>query len=144
MSIFCHFWIKGVSIQYLRHRNYTSTSSLGAMSSCPAFGKFARGRKSGSHKIRAAQFSFRAHCDRKTRRSDPEVLALVTNVQRNGPNMGKTCSPTVADKEATMKKRARRRNNDWHEQLTAEEFTQDSDPTPSMSTRDAIRSKIRV
>ena len=58
--------------------------------------------------------------------------------------MGKTCSPTVADKEATMKKRARRHNNDWHEQLTAEEFTQDSDPTPSMNTRDAIRSKIRV
>ena len=78
------------------------------------------------------------------RDSDPEVLALVTNVQRNGPNMGKTCSPTVADKETTMKKRARRHNNDWHEQLTAEEFTQDSDPTPSMNTRDAIRSKIRV
>ena len=57
MSIFCHFWIKGVSIQYLRHRNYTSTSSLGAMSSCPAFGKFARGR---------ADHTKSAQCDRKT------------------------------------------------------------------------------
>ena len=42
---------------YLRHRNYTSTSSLGAMSSCPAFGKFARGR---------ADHTKSAQCDRKT------------------------------------------------------------------------------